>query len=34
MNYGAKKIAEAATACQRFTTVSPTYAFEVRRAGR
>ena len=32
LNYGQKKIAEAATACQRFTTVSPTYAFEVRVA--
>lgn len=29
MNYGQKKIAEAAEFCQRFTTVSPTYAFEV-----
>lgn len=31
LNYGQKKIAEAAEYCQRFTTVSPTYAFEVRR---
>eukprot|EP00882_Tetradesmus_deserticola_P002586 GHRQ01002751.1.p1 GENE.GHRQ01002751.1~~GHRQ01002751.1.p1 ORF type:complete len:302 (+),score=132.94 GHRQ01002751.1:897-1802(+) len=29
MNYGQKKIAEAAEFCQKFTTVSPTYAFEV-----
>ncbi|WIA17469.1 hypothetical protein OEZ85_014309 [Tetradesmus obliquus] len=29
MNYGQKKIAEAANYCQKFTTVSPTYAFEV-----
>eukprot|EP00878_Enallax_costatus_P012047 GHUV01012579.1.p1 GENE.GHUV01012579.1~~GHUV01012579.1.p1 ORF type:complete len:300 (+),score=79.17 GHUV01012579.1:538-1437(+) len=29
MNYGQKKIAEAAYYCQKFTTVSPTYAFEV-----
>lgn len=29
MNYGQKKIAEAAEWCQKFTTVSPTYAFEV-----
>lgn len=29
MNYGQKKIAEAAAFCQSFTTVSPTYAFEV-----
>lgn len=29
MNYGQKKIAEAAEYCQKFTTVSPTYAFEV-----
>jgi hypothetical protein len=29
MNYGQKKIAEAAQFCNRFTTVSPTYAFEV-----
>ncbi len=28
LNYGQKKIAEAAHYCQRFTTVSPTYAFE------
>jgi hypothetical protein len=30
MNYGQKKIAEAAEWSQKFTTVSPTYAFEVR----
>ena len=29
MNYGQKKISEAANYCQKFTTVSPTYAFEV-----
>lgn len=29
MNYGQKKISEAAYYCQKFTTVSPTYAFEV-----
>eukprot|EP00775_Hariotina_reticulata_P004294 gene4294-4546_t len=29
MQYGQKKIAEAASYCQKFTTVSPTYAFEV-----
>ncbi|KAG2492408.1 hypothetical protein HYH03_009353 [Edaphochlamys debaryana] len=29
LNYGQKKIGEAAHACQKFTTVSPTYAFEV-----
>lgn len=29
MNYGQKKITEAAYYCQKFTTVSPTYAFEV-----
>jgi len=28
LNYGQKKIAEAALYCQRFTTVSPTYALE------
>lgn len=28
LNYGQKKIAEANQYCQRFTTVSPTYAFE------
>lgn len=32
MNYGQKKIAEAAYYCQKFTTVSPTYAFEVKRS--
>ncbi|GIL88159.1 hypothetical protein Vretimale_14076 [Volvox reticuliferus] len=29
LNYGQKKIGEAAHSCQKFTTVSPTYAFEV-----
>ena len=29
LNYGQKKIAEAAYHCARFTTVSPTYAFEI-----
>lgn len=29
MNYGEKKLAEGASYCQKFTTVSPTYAFEV-----
>lgn len=29
LNYGQKKIGEAAHACQKFTTVSPTYAYEV-----
>ena len=29
MNYGQKKISEAAYYCQKFTTVSATYAFEV-----
>lgn len=29
MHYGEKKIAEAANYCQKFTTVSPTYAYEV-----
>uniref|UniRef100_A0A7S3R3Z4 starch synthase n=1 Tax=Dunaliella tertiolecta TaxID=3047 RepID=A0A7S3R3Z4_DUNTE len=33
LNYGQKKIAEAAQYCQRFTTVSPTYAFETGGAG-
>jgi hypothetical protein len=28
LNYGKKKISEAAYYCQKFTTVSPTYAFE------
>lgn len=28
LNYGQKKIGEANFFCQRFTTVSPTYAFE------
>lgn len=28
LNYGQKKIAEAALFSQRFTTVSPTYAYE------
>jgi hypothetical protein len=28
LNYGQKRIAEAADYCQKFTTVSPTYAFE------
>lgn len=28
LNYGQKKLSEAAFFCQRFTTVSPTYAFE------
>jgi starch synthase len=28
LNYGQKKITEAATFSQRFTTVSPTYAYE------
>ena len=29
MNYGQKKIAEASCYSQKFTTVSPTYAYEV-----
>jgi len=29
LNYGQKRIGEAAFFCQKFTTVSPTYAFEV-----
>lgn len=29
MNYGQERIAQAALSCQRFTTVSPTYAFEI-----
>eukprot|EP00955_Chlamydomonas_euryale_P100621 365296-Chlamydomonas_euryale.AAC.29 len=29
MNYGKAKLAEAAYYCQKFTTVSPTYAFEI-----
>lgn len=29
MNYGQKKISEAAQYCQKYTTVSPTYAFEI-----
>jgi len=29
MNYGQSRIAEAALNCQKFTTVSPTYAFEI-----
>jgi starch synthase len=29
MNYGQKKITEAAEWSQKFTTVSPTYAFEI-----
>ena len=32
LNYGQKKIAEAAYHCARFTTVSPTYAAEIRSA--
>jgi len=28
LNYGQKKISEAAYYCQKFTTVSPTYAYE------
>ena len=29
MNYGQSRISEAAHNCQKFTTVSPTYAFEI-----
>lgn len=29
LNYGQKRIASAAAYCQKFTTVSPTYAFEI-----
>lgn len=34
LNYGQKKIGEAAHACQKFTTVSPTYAYEVGRRNK
>ena len=34
LNYGKKKLSEAAYFCQKFTTVSPTYAFETGGCGR
>ena len=32
LNYGQRKISQAAYYCQKFTTVSPTYAYETGEA--